>query len=76
MKRDELIKLFEFFLSQPPCRGGVRLRSEPELACILLENRQKIRRVLDDLAERDTDYYFRIRRTGSSKLTIRLPVRR
>ena len=63
MKRDELIKLFEFFLSQPPCRGGVRLRSEPELACILLENRQKIRRALDDLAERG--YISRLRGSGT-----------
>lgn len=30
---------------------------------------------LDDLAERDTDYYFRIRRIGSSGLTILLPVK-
>ena len=52
MKRDELIGLFEFFLSQPPCRGGVRLRSELDLACILGESRQKIRRALDDLVER------------------------
>ena len=29
---------------------------------------------LDDLAERDTDYYFRIRRLGDSRLTILLPV--
>lgn len=28
---------------------------------------------LDDLAERDTDYYFRIRRIGDSSLMIRLP---
>lgn len=29
---------------------------------------------LDDLAERDTDYYFQIRRTGESRLSILLPV--
>lgn len=29
---------------------------------------------LDDLAERDTDYYFRIRSVGDSKLTVQLPV--
>ncbi len=30
---------------------------------------------LDDLAERDTDYYFRIRRIGESRLSILLPVK-
>jgi len=29
---------------------------------------------LDDLAERDTDYYFRIRVTGNEKLKIKIPV--
>ncbi len=30
---------------------------------------------LDDLAERDTDYYFRIRRIGSNRLSILLPLK-
>lgn len=29
---------------------------------------------LDDLAERDTDYYFRLRRIGKAKLTVLIPV--
>lgn len=61
MRKEELVQLFEFYLSRPPCMSGVRLRSEPELARILNESRQKIRRALDDLVERG----FLTRKQGS-----------
>ncbi|MBS1370217.1 MAG: substrate-binding domain-containing protein [Lentisphaeria bacterium] len=61
MKKEELVRLFEFYLSQPPCMSGVRLRSEPELGRIFNENRQKIRRALDELVERG----FLTRKHGS-----------
>jgi len=40
----------------------------------LKEGENKFIICLDDLAERDTDYYFRIRRIGESRLSILLPV--
>lgn len=51
-KKEELVRIFEFLLSQAPCRSGIQLRSEPELGRIFNENRQKIRRALDELVER------------------------
>ncbi len=41
----------------------------------LKEGENKFIICLDDLAERDTDYYFRIRRIGKSRLSILLPVK-
>ncbi len=41
----------------------------------LKEGENKFVLCLDDLAERDTDYYFRIRRIGESRLNILLPVK-
>lgn len=61
MRKEELVQLFEFYLSRPPCMSGVRLRSEPELARIFNENRQKIRRALDELVDRG----FLTRKQGS-----------
>lgn len=52
MKKEELVRIFEYLLSQAPCRSGLQLRSEPELGRIFNENRQKIHRALDDLVER------------------------
>lgn len=61
MKKEELILVFEYLLSRGPCRNGIQLRSEPELGRIFNENRQKIRRVLDDFVERG----FIFRKHGS-----------
>lgn len=61
MKKEELIRVFEYLLSRGPCRNGIQLRSEPELGRIFNENRQKIRRVLDDFVERG----FIFRKHGS-----------
>ena len=61
MERDDLIHFFEFCLSQSPSRSGIQLQSEPELARLLNEGRQKIRRVLNDLVERG----YLTRRHGS-----------
>ncbi len=41
----------------------------------LKEGENKFVICLDDLAERDTDYYFRIRPVGGSRLTILLPIK-
>jgi DNA-binding LacI/PurR family transcriptional regulator/DNA-binding transcriptional regulator YhcF (GntR family) len=61
MKRSEIINLFEYYLSRPPCKSGIRLRSEPDLGRLFNESRQKIRRALDVLVERG----FLTRRHGS-----------
>jgi DNA-binding LacI/PurR family transcriptional regulator len=61
MEREELISFFEFCLSQSPCSSGLRLQSEPELARLLNEGRQKVRRALNDLVERG----YLTRRHGS-----------
>ncbi len=46
-----MLDIFTFVLSRYPCRSGIRLRSEPELARILNVNRQRVRRSLDHLVE-------------------------
>ncbi len=51
MKRENVIAIFKYLLSCPPCRSGMRLRSEPELGRLLSESRQKVRRSLDVLVE-------------------------
>ncbi len=46
-----------------------------QISVDLKEGENKFVICLDDLAERDTDYYFRIRRIGTSRLGILLPVK-
>ncbi|WP_367568131.1 hypothetical protein [Lacrimispora sp.] len=41
----------------------------------LLQGQNKVTLCLDDLAERDTDYYFRMKRLGDGALTMKIPVK-
>lgn len=51
MKNDVIRNIFTYLLSRPPCRSGLRLRSEPDLARLLNVPRQTVRRSLDVLVE-------------------------
>ena len=51
MKTEDVQTILSSFLSRPPCRSGLRLRSEPELGRILDASRQTVRRAIDGLVE-------------------------